>query len=824
MSEINAVKTFPELVAKFGIEIPLIQRDYVQGRVRDVGELANREDEQSKKLKKKYIAERERRDRFVEQLINALDNPEERSITLTFVYGTLQTTNTNSSRHKTSLIPLDGQQRLTTLFLLSWLLIHKQTEASRALFAERGEFKNLFKGLSSFCYKTRPSSGAFCNSLMMETVRDAKGKISESLKEQSWFGDEWKLDPSVQAMLQMLDKFEECLAGKESSRLLGNLLDGKGISFDLLDMKDYQLTDGLYIKMNGRGKQLTEFENWKSEFIGFLEEKHSRVLYTGIVKENLKRYVGDAPSLGKYFAYAIEHQWTDLFWKYCKEEIEKDKMDLDQLGNAKNVHDCYPVVDDFFMRIFEKFTQICFYITNPGKTDAKDFESTKEIRDQLYGDSANVEALFSYLDVLCSLSNETFENLFYVSDDNQNTMCNGKVRLFDNKNLNLLDRCAKGIDATAESDTLLYALVKYIKEFGYEVDADMKAFVRCIRNNIEGRRFLRKSDRLMSADYFIHKIQTEEYSQPSVAKQIDDLIAQKKNNDCLKQYDEKVAAVEDFDFIRGNLRTVQRIVKSGVSTAHIYEVLKAWSSLSTIEKQQIFIAYGFQGHRASYCNHGTLYLWGGKDNWEPIFAHDDGLNCGDIDTAISGVIEDYLKVSDVNGSVALQKLLTDKINDVKGFDFRYYALKYESFLASHAKGKASCCFISARGEHGVNGLDLISAIYSSKPTLAYHTDPIVFALMKKLIDSSENIEAPSCVLYLTYSTTGADRADLCVYDTAQGRNAPIATFVHKAGKHGTGGWEYLHQIWCDEESNDRVQAAFKMMNKTFPCCQFKERE
>ena len=72
------------------IEIPIIQRDYAQGR----------EDDDTAMI---------RRD-FLEVLINALTTPE--SVGLDFVYGEV-------TAHGV-LKPLDGQQRLTTLFLLHW--------------------------------------------------------------------------------------------------------------------------------------------------------------------------------------------------------------------------------------------------------------------------------------------------------------------------------------------------------------------------------------------------------------------------------------------------------------------------------------------------------------------------------------------------------------------------------------------------------------------------------------------------------------------------------------------------------------------------------
>lgn len=73
------------------IEIPIIQRDYAQGRT-------------SKEVTRIRI-------RFLTSLYEALTNNS--PIKLDFVYGEIK---------EKKLIPLDGQQRLTTLFLLHWYI------------------------------------------------------------------------------------------------------------------------------------------------------------------------------------------------------------------------------------------------------------------------------------------------------------------------------------------------------------------------------------------------------------------------------------------------------------------------------------------------------------------------------------------------------------------------------------------------------------------------------------------------------------------------------------------------------------------------------
>ena len=75
------------------VKIPLIQRDYAQGRK----------------------SEEVLRNSFIDKIKSVLDEGKEK-LNLDFIYGYTEQ-NHNS---KIDFIPLDGQQRLTTLWLLHW--------------------------------------------------------------------------------------------------------------------------------------------------------------------------------------------------------------------------------------------------------------------------------------------------------------------------------------------------------------------------------------------------------------------------------------------------------------------------------------------------------------------------------------------------------------------------------------------------------------------------------------------------------------------------------------------------------------------------------
>ena len=121
--------TFWELLSNYKIEIPKIQRDYAQGRKdRGIASIV---------------------DKFLEDIKNSIINSEE--LNLDFVYGNVE---------GGMLVPLDGQQRLTTLFLIHWYIAAKENKLTD------GVKKTLLK----FTYETRVSSEGFCKNLISEGI------------------------------------------------------------------------------------------------------------------------------------------------------------------------------------------------------------------------------------------------------------------------------------------------------------------------------------------------------------------------------------------------------------------------------------------------------------------------------------------------------------------------------------------------------------------------------------------------------------------------------------------------------------------------------
>ena len=274
------------------IEIPIIQRDYAQGR----------------------LGKENLRKSFLTDLKNALDSG--KTMKLDFVYG---------STEKDKMNPLDGQQRLTTLWLLHWYIALRAGELS----------EDNCKIFRKFAYETRISSREFCQNLCVpEYFENFEGNdIVGFITKQTWFYSAWKQDPTIQSMLRMLGgtnkKKEDIVDGIEELFKCSSecFIDGKycvfkrywekltsdnaPVVFYHLSLKDFGLSDDLYIKMNARGKQLTSFENFKADLIGYITNQAENESLDGSVRSEWKKLL--APDNG--IPIKLDTDWTDIFWK-----------------------------------------------------------------------------------------------------------------------------------------------------------------------------------------------------------------------------------------------------------------------------------------------------------------------------------------------------------------------------------------------------------------------------------------------------------------------------------------------------------------------------
>ena len=293
----NDIYSFYKLISEFKIEIPVIQRDYAQGRTESRAT--------------------DVRESIVKSILDSVSRSNPKPLFFDFVYGRIE---------GDTFIPFDGQQRLTTLFLFHRYIFEKCKRKSKCMYRNNCQCISL---LSRFTYTTRQSSREFCEQLINYNITPCtysdnckvtdcvNRSISEYIKDCSWFYPDWSKDPTIVGMLAMLDEIDrQCKAinNLDFRDIALKLTSGCvcPITFHFVNMGEHKLSDSTYIKMNARGKTLTSFENFKASLEQYLEErKHNDLLskLKGTYDESQGKYTG------------IDGTWLDMFYNETKPNV-----------------------------------------------------------------------------------------------------------------------------------------------------------------------------------------------------------------------------------------------------------------------------------------------------------------------------------------------------------------------------------------------------------------------------------------------------------------------------------------------------------------------
>lgn len=450
--------TFWQLAIQYKIEIPIIQRDYAQGRC----------DNKSVEIRGKFL------DDLLDGLIN-YNTPLE----LDFVYGKVKDDN---------FIPIDGQQRLTTLFLLHWYIAVRLIKPFQ---------------IKGFSYKTRISARDFCNCLIdinkQLEVKMLYENFSDNIKNTSWFFLSWQKDPTVQSMLNMLDAIHEKFKDTNLKNIWNNLSSPNyllpsdnpklnslierlrenkdyeidleelkkqpNISFKFLNLEDFKLTDELYLKMNARGRALSDFESFKAWMIGnvdSLKEKDSS-------SENFSIKWESQESNNNHWHYLMDKDWADWLWINRDLKIKvvnENPFDKAGINFVKNI----AFINHFLNRGDENAVDWkIIYDDYLAKNDLTTFYASR-VYDKCFNSIEKCELLFASFKVLSK--KQSFLNKYLPEswgDDNEK-LSESLLR-----------------SSTLEEKCYLYAIVQF-----YANDIDRKGFdkwFRVIRNLIENTDF-----------------------------------------------------------------------------------------------------------------------------------------------------------------------------------------------------------------------------------------------------------------------------------------------------------------------------------------------
>ncbi len=398
----EAISSIFRLLEEYEICIPAIQREYVQGS-------------DDKKIQ-------EIRENLLKDIIETLDSEENR-LSLGIIYGITD---------KKLFYPLDGQQRLTTLFLLYWFVAMKDRLPLSGI---------------KFTYEIRYSANSFFRELLNDERKEEflelleekdKDSFIKAIKTKRWFKTQWFNDITVLSVLNTLGEIINLRIDTNKLKIYSTKLTQKEncpIFFYFLreiDENDpYKNSSKNYIRINSRGKMLENFENIKAR-IEIIERTLKK-------SYNKSQYFDET----KLFTWKYDTEYIDLFYDRVQ------KKDLEFLLEEKT-----KIINDETVNILTNLYNILVFSNENESLKLKQCVNKEYFYSVIYKISKNGfvgdkkeslekfgEEYFEFIDIVINSINKEKKIMIYIEGLFQN------VNEYTDKN---------------EQNNILLAYVKYI--------------------------------------------------------------------------------------------------------------------------------------------------------------------------------------------------------------------------------------------------------------------------------------------------------------------------------------------------------------------------
>lgn len=641
------------------IEIPLIQRDYAQGRPGARVQTIRHD--------------------FLDALIEALGGGE--PVDLDFVYGEIE---------ESVLKPLDGQQRLTTLFLLHWYLAARTQRLA--------EMERILR----LTYATRPTAELFCRELVSpkHPLTDEFALPSEWIMNQSWYLYAWRHDPTVQAMLVMLDAIHDRLgqARIDLEEAWRRLIDGDrpAVSFYFLPIDDMPSGDELYIKMNSRGKPLTDFENFKARF--------EKLLAGGTDAKRFDRII-----------HKIDGAWTDVLWQF-------------------NGGD--DLVDDEFLRYFEFVVEVCEWRDGETLPSAALLERTE----RAFGNDnprreANLDFMEHAFDTWVGVEDvrEVFARVFTEPAGAREAVDQEQVPLFDAADINLFASCLRsyGIKRGRNrqfslAETLFLLAVLIHRQYRTE---DFATRVRVLRNLIDLAddevREARMTDLVWGVELLIRDGLIEEHSGFNPDRVRDEQTKQKFMGAGLEKV---IHRLEDHPLLRGRIFAFDLDPETLPARANAFMRVTEPDILGPFAAALLAKGdYGFDiasGRGRQFGTRATKQA----SRWREVLSRYGRGRNGELRSALAALL-DEVATSDESTLTSLERATAEFVTSCRAsgrLDWRYYMVAYEAMR----EGETGIYYGEHRPSRGIWGYSMCMLRTISLTGMPYYRDPYLLAIYR----------------------------------------------------------------------------------------------
>jgi len=657
------------------VEIPIIQRDYAQGRT----------DSKTNKVRKDFL---DVLFEFIKRKLSTETNAEE--MELDFIYGF----NELDDKYST-FIPIDGQQRLTTLWLIYWLVSVKEKD-------KIPDDKKAF--LTNFVYETRHSTTQFCKKLITSNLTLLEETISRQIKNESWYFETWDFDPSIQAMLVVLDDILKRY-NELNSNNVWQVICHKSCPFYFykLNMDKVGLTDDLYIKMNSRGKPLTEFEYFKAGFSDIISETKQK----------------------QRFDQSIDGLWMHTIWHIVFES-----------GLIQEDDDIALIVDNAFLNLFNFLTSVISFkkqFKTKNDTYYIDTVDTPELIKVIYSDSDNQDFLFNSLDAISEQQKKDpafWNDIFYFR---KSSLSANKTRLFfQHSEPNLLKRCLfyfteyKGL--TLPEQILLLGCITHLKTSQPDINKRLRHVRNLVvnsenelRESILGNSFGEVENYIMNGDLNVFK-----------NFKTDQIEEEKRKEQFLHQYpadSDILYQLEDSDILRGSISLFLLDTEFGKRAKKFLEIFDDEDFISEFrQKSKMLLCFGDYSQ-----DDGTMTnLMSGTKSIIRSFLTLPGYNKTQFLSKTWPVLRDCLDYFIINSAISAENMISDTLlhyaSNTK--DWKYYFIKYDSFREGNHYGyyawRDEQYCIWKMGKKQYNG---------------YHWDPFLYEIYNSVNSANINLDA-----------------------------------------------------------------------------------
>ena len=241
----------------------------------------------------------------------------------------------------------DGQQRLTTIFILIGMLyrkLYRKTKVQGLKECLISDFELDNDDQEPYLqYTIRESTLYFLSDLTVNFFIP-KGDVKvKNIKKSSWYFSEYDNDPSIQSMIRALVFINTLLEGKEKLVEFSDWLITK-VELLYFDMKNREHGENMFVVINTTGEPLTVTENLKPLMLGDIkEDKYNKEW------EIRESYFWKNKNKNEHIA---DHGVNDFLTWYLKAtEKQKSIKLIDTLKKKENKEETLENIEKYFIAL-----------------------------------------------------------------------------------------------------------------------------------------------------------------------------------------------------------------------------------------------------------------------------------------------------------------------------------------------------------------------------------------------------------------------------------------------------------------------------------------